>query len=128
MNVLLDSHVFIWLDMNSSRLSATVRNYLTDPNNRLYFSVASVWEIGIKLQLNKLQLTDTLEVVLQQQLIQNTIATLDITTAHALASGTLPLIHKDPFDRMLIAQALVENAVILTDDHLIKQYAVRTDW
>jgi len=131
MNVLLDTHVLIWLDMDSSRLSQTVVNYLTDPSNRLLLSAASVWEIAIKMQLGKLTLTDTLEAVLAQQIAINGFHMLDVTAAHGMTAGFLPRLHKDPFDRLLIAQAIIEDAVLLTDDGLITQYGylgVRTDW
>lgn len=128
MNVLLDSHVFVWQDVDSSRLSATARRYLTDPASRVLFSVASAWEITIKIQIGKLRLSDSLAVVVAQQRAQNPFEILPVTFDHALQVGSLPLIHKDPFDRMLVAQALVEDAIILTDDHLIQQYPVRTAW
>ena len=128
MNVLLDSHVLIWLDSDSKRLSQTAIGYLSDPNKRLLLSAASVWEIAIKIQLGKLQLTDSLENVLHQQAALNTIGPLDIAFTHAIQVGRLPQVHKDPFDRMIVAQAMIENAVILTDDRLIRQYPVRTDW
>lgn len=128
MNVLLDSHVFVWQDMDSGRLSATARTYLNDPANRILFSVASAWEITIKIQIGKLKLSDTLSVVVAQQRAQNPFDILPVMFDHALQVGSLPQIHKDPFDRMLVAQAIVENAIILTDDHLIQQYPIRTVW
>ena len=126
MNLLLGSHVLIWLDMDSSRLSRTVIDHLTDPTNRLLLSAASVWEIAIKMQLGKLTLTDTLETVLAQQVAVNGFHMLDITAAHGMTAGFLPRLHKDPFDRLLVAQARIENAVLLTDDGLISQYGVPT--
>lgn len=107
MNVLFDSHVFIWQDVDSKRLSPTAVSYLTNPANRILFSVSSLWEIAVKIQIGKLKLTDTLQVVLAQQRARNPFDLLPITADHALCAGQLPLVHKDPFDRMLIAQALV---------------------
>ncbi len=128
MNVLLDSHVFIWQDTDATRITPKVMSIMTDPANRVLFSVASIWEIAVKIQIGKLRLTDTLEIVLAQQQAKNRFAIISITAAHALRVGQLPSIHKDPFDRMLVAQALVENATILTDDKLVRQYPVSTDW
>ena len=128
MNVLLDTHVLIWLDMDSGRLSQTVVDHLTDPTNRLLLSAASVWEIAIKMQLGKLTLTDTLEAVVAQQVAVNGFHHLDITATHGATAGFLPRLHKDPFDRLLVAQARIENAVLLTDDGLISQCGVPTIW
>ncbi len=128
MNVLLDSHVFVWQDMDSGRLSTTARKYLNDPKNRILFSVASAWEISIKIQIGKLKLSDTLSVVVAQQRAQNPFEILPVMFDHALQVCTLPLIHKDPFDRMLVVQAINEDATILTDDPFIRQYPVRTAW
>lgn len=128
MNVLLDSHVFIWQDTDAARITPKVMSIMTDPANRVLFSVASIWEIAVKIQIGKLRLTNTLEIVLAQQQAKNKFAIISITTEHALRVGQLPSIHKDPFDRMLVAQALVENATILTDDKLVRQYPVSTDW
>ena len=128
MNVLLDSHVFIWLDTDATRLSATVAGYMTNRAYRLLLSTASIWEIAIKIQIGKLKLTDTLENVLAHQTSRNPIEVLPISSAHAIRVGQLPMLHRDPFDRMLVAQAIAENAVLLTDDSLVQQYPVRTDW
>jgi PIN domain nuclease of toxin-antitoxin system len=128
LNVLLDTHTFIWLDTDASRLSAAARDYLTDPTCRLYLSVASVWEMGIKIHAGKLKLSADLDVVLTDQTTRNPIVVLPVTLAHALAIRALPLIHKDPFDRMLVAQATAENAVLLTADPVLHRYPVRADW
>lgn len=128
MNVLLDSHVFIWQDTDATRITPKVMSIMTDPAKRVLFSVASIWEIAVKIQIGKLRLTDTLEIVLAQQQAKNRFAIISITAEHALRVGQLPSIHKDPFDWMLVAQALVENATILTDDKLVRQYPVSTDW
>lgn len=125
---LLDTHTFIWLDTDASKLSATVRGYLTNNTHLLLLSMASAWEMAIKVGTGKLILSDDLAQVVRDQISRNPIQLLPITLDHALAVRHLPSIHRDPFDRMLVAQAMALNAVILTKDPNIRQYPVRTDW
>ncbi len=128
MKVLLDTHTFLWLDGYSSRLSPKAIDILTDPSHELFLSIASVWELTIKVALGKLVLRDDLAVVVQDQTTRNPIQLLPISLEDVMAVRTLPLLHKDPFDRMLVAQARILNATLLTMDPLIRQYPVRTDW
>jgi PIN domain nuclease of toxin-antitoxin system len=128
MTYLLDTHVFIWLDTVPGRLSATANDILTDPSAQLLMSTASIWEMAIKIQQGKLSLSDTLEAVIAEQTSRNPIGLLPILTAHSVGVGRLPTIHKDPFDRMLVSQALAEGATLLTDDAKIRRYPVRTTW
>jgi PIN domain nuclease of toxin-antitoxin system len=101
---------------------------IRDGNNELFFSAASGWEIAIKAQLGRLQLPDNLEQFIVDQLSLNTILVLPIQLRHALHVYTLPQHHRDPFDRMLVAQSQVENLPILTTDPQIAQYDVETIW
>jgi PIN domain nuclease of toxin-antitoxin system len=101
---------------------------IRDGNNELFFSAASGWEIAIKTQLGRLQLPDNLEQFIVDQLSLNTILALPIQLRHALHVYTLPQHHRDPFDRMLVAQSQVENLPILTTDPQIAQYDVETIW
>ncbi|MBY0512672.1 MAG: type II toxin-antitoxin system VapC family toxin [Gemmataceae bacterium] len=126
--MLIDTHVLLWLDSNAARLSQTAVGYLTNPSCRLLQSTASVWELAIKVSINKLVLRADLATIVADQTTRNPISLLPVAVDHALAVRSLPPIHKDPFDRMLVAQALAENAVLLTDDPVIRQYPVRTDW
>lgn len=122
MRFLLDTHIFLWWLLEDPKLSHRVRNLVSDPDNQLYFSSASSWEMVIKSALGKLSLPASPEKFISEQLFLNDITPLAITTAHTFALAGLPMIHKDPFDRILIAQALHENLVLITDDPLIEQY------
>jgi PIN domain nuclease of toxin-antitoxin system len=127
MKLLLDTHAFIWWDSNPALLSAPALAALRDPANEVWLSVASVWEMVIKAQLGKLTLRLPLaDIVVQQQ--GNGLQVFPVTLAHALAVEGLPAIHKDPFDRMLIAQANVEGAELVTGDQVVRQYPVRVLW
>ena len=128
MKVLLDTHTFLWWIADSPRLSARAREVIRDSNNELVFSAASGWEIAIKAQLGRLQLPDNLEQFIVDQLSLNTILVLPIQLRHALHVYTLPQHHRDPFDRMLVAQSQVENLPVLTTDPQIAQYEVKTIW
>lgn len=127
MKVLLDTHTFIWWDSAPSKLSAQVLALLQDPANTVSLSVVSVWEMLIKHQLGKLTLNMPLAtIVVQQQ--ANGIQILPITLDHVLAVESLPTPHKDPFDRLLVAQANVEGAVLLSADPIFAQYPVHVVW
>jgi PIN domain nuclease of toxin-antitoxin system len=127
-NLLLDTHTFLWLDGNAGKLSTTALDRLTDPRARLLLSVATIWELAIKVSLGKLTLRVDLETIVTEQTLGNQLELVPITAAHAFAVKSLPSHHKDPFDRMLIAQAIAENAILLTSDPVIRLYPVRTDW
>src|SRR4051812_20205121 len=108
MKLLLDTHTFLWLVEGSPNLSTAAQTALADPTNQLHLSVASVWELAIKTGNNKLTLSDPLDVFVGKWTLAYQIALLPIDTPHALAVVGLPDHHRDPFDRILIAQALVE--------------------
>ncbi len=127
MKLLLDTHTFIFWDSQPSKLSQRVLELLTNKDNLRLLSVVSLWEIQIKQQLGKLTLNKTLEeIILIQQ--NNYIEILPITVAHILALDSLPLYHKDPFDRLLIAQANRENAVLISCDSVFASYSVQIEW
>jgi PIN domain nuclease of toxin-antitoxin system len=128
MKVLLDTHTFLWWITDSPRLSARAREVIHDSDNELFFSAASGWEIAIKAQLGRLQLPDNLEQFIVEQLALNAILVLPIQLRHALHVYTLPQHHRDPFDRMLVAQSQVENLSLLTADPQITQYEVAIIW
>ena len=128
MIVLLDTHTFIWFDSEPAKLSPRAVQLLTDPNNQVFLSVASVWELVIKVASGKLTLRDEVRTIVEGQVTQNAVDLLDIRVDHALAVGTLPDVHKDPFDRILAAQALVESAVLLTRDPVFTRYPIQSDW
>lgn len=128
MKALLDTHAFLWWITNDSRLSARVLRLVRDPSTSVYLSVASGWEIAIKVGLGKLELSDDLDGFIQEQLTTNRIDVLPVQMSHALFVRRLPKHHRDPFDRLLIAQSLVEGMPLVTSDPLIQHYPVQTIW
>lgn len=121
MKLLLDTHVLLWAAGQPDRLPAKARRLLGDPRNELVFSAASLWEIAINKGLGR----DDFQVdarLLRRGLLDNGYGELAATSAHAVAIDGLPPIHKDPFDRLLIAQSMVEGITLLTTDPLVAQY------
>ncbi len=128
MRLLLDTHTFLWWIDNDPHLSTQARALISDSNNELYFSAASGWEIAIKARIGKLAMPDNLEQFIIEQLVLNQFTVLPIQLSHALHVYTLPLLHRDPFDRLLVAQSQVEDLLLLTNDALIQQYTTQTTW
>jgi PIN domain nuclease of toxin-antitoxin system len=126
MRYLLDTHIFLWWITDNSKLQKTTRDLISDKSNELFLSSASLWEIMIKSKLSKIDLPDDPKTYLKKQVEINSINILNITMEHSLETYDLPEIHKDPFDRMLIAQARVEKLTIVTSDFFIKRYEVKT--
>ena len=121
MNLLLDTHTLIWVFEDNATLSKAARDAIIDGGNRVFVSAVSVWEIGIKKALGKLDTPDDLlELVKQHRFTE-----LAINLEHADYVSNLPSIHKDPFDRMLIAQAMVEKLILVTRDGFIPKYDVK---
>ncbi|MBZ0315434.1 MAG: type II toxin-antitoxin system VapC family toxin [Anaerolineae bacterium] len=125
---LLDTQAFIWLSNADPRLSPTARRAITAPDSILYLSLASVWEMQIKIQIGKLQMRASLQQVLREEQAQNDIRLLPITLPDIWSLGNLPLIHRDPFDRLLIAQARLKNFTIISADAMFSSYAVTVVW
>lgn len=128
MRGLLDTHTFLWWITENSRLSANIYSIVGDGNNELYLSAASGWEIAIKAGLGRLQLPANPAKFIAEQVLINSIIVLPIQMSHALYVYNLPAHHNDPFDRMLIAQAKLEDLTILTADPLIAKYDVKIIW
>lgn len=128
MKILLDTHAFLWWIVDDPRLSSIARTIIADGNNDLFFSTASGWEIGIKTGLGRLELPSNLNEYIGDQLERNAMIVLPIQLSHALHVTRLPDHHKDPFDRMLIAQSQLENLTLLTRDRLIAKYNVNIIW
>ena len=128
MKVLLDIHAFIWWDSDSVKLSPQARAACQDHANLVLLSVASVWEMQIKLQLGKLHLRLALADVVSEQQQTNDIQVLSVALGHVLALQNLPAHHKNPFDRLLIAQANAEEAVLISHDPVFAHYPVRVLW
>ena len=128
MRLLLDTHAFLWFIMGSPNLSPSARALIEDgPNGRL-LSVASLWEMAIKLSIGKLSLSAPFDVLIPQQLDINGIEVLGIEVGHAAVVSTLPFHHRDPFDRLLIAQAIVERVPIISIDAAFDSYPVKRLW
>jgi PIN domain nuclease of toxin-antitoxin system len=128
MKLLLDTCAFLWVITNDPQLSSKAAAAFRDPVNDVYLSAASVWEIAVKCGNGKLTLPSPPEICVPAYRASHGIAPLDIDEAAALLVHTLPAHHRDPFDRMLVCQALVHHLTILTPDPLIAKYAVPTLW
>jgi PIN domain nuclease of toxin-antitoxin system len=121
MKLLLDTHLLLWAAGRPDKLSAAARNIIDNPENELLFSAASLWEVAIKRGLGR----DDFQVdprLLRRGLLDNDYGELPIVSDHIVAIESLPPIHKDPFDRTLVAQATVEGITLLTTDSLVGQY------
>jgi PIN domain nuclease of toxin-antitoxin system len=128
MNLLLDTHAFLWIVGPADRLSETARTAIQDPANTLYLSAAGVWEMQIKWQLGKLLLPAPLAAIVEEQQRINGIQILPIELSHIYALDALPQHHKDPFDRLIIAQAGAEGFAIVTADPAFAAYSVLLLW
>jgi PIN domain nuclease of toxin-antitoxin system len=126
--ILLDTHVFLWWISRDHQLSSDASELMADIENELFLSPASVWEIVIKAQAGRLPLPTPIARFITEEMTENAIDALPIAISHALAVAELPPLHKDPFDRMIIAQAQCEKLPILTADPMIRQYDVETMW
>lgn len=128
MNLLLDTHTFLWWITDAPALSQTARQLIGDRDNTLYWSAASSWEVSIKYALGRLPLPEVPEIFLPSEIAQNRIEPLPIIDAHAFRAGELPRHHRDPFDRMLVAQAQMQSLVLLTNDQQLGLYDVEVQW
>ena len=125
MRLLLDTHIFIWWANQPELLSPTVLSALKDEANELLLSVASIWEMQIKIQLRKLKLSLPLRELIETQQETNSLTVSPVTLGHVLALDSLPFHHKDPFDRLLIAQSIDEDLTLVTVDSKSSAYAVK---
>ena len=128
MKLLVDTCTFLWIVSESPRLSKTAAAVFLDRNNERYLSAASAWEIAIKHAAGRIPLPERPDVFIPKIREASGLASLDIDEESALLAGRLPGLHSDPFDRMLVAQAIVHGMTILTPDREIEQYAVRVLW
>ena len=128
MNLLLDTATFIWLAEADPALSRAARGLIANPDNRVLLSSASAWEIAIKHGLGRLELAMPPAEYVPMQRRVHRIATLAISESAALQVEKLPSLHRDPFDRLLVAQAIVEGLAIVTPDRAIRAYPVQTVW
>lgn len=124
MRILLDTHIFLWFISGDTQLSTDVRDAIRDPDNEVYLSAISVWEAIVKYQLGKLLLPEHPETYLPKQRDLHQIASLALDEISVVQLAKLPLLHRDPFDRMLICQALQNGLTIATVDTAIRAYSV----
>ena len=128
MEFLLDTCTFLWVINDPVRLSDKVSRICSDINNKIYLSSVSCWEIALKQSLGKLDLEDNLNSFIPQQRINHAIDSLDLDEKSSLYLNKIPKIHRDPFDRMLVCQAICHDLSIITPDKLIGDYDVKVIW
>lgn len=124
MKILLDTHIFLWFISGDSRLSTDLRDAIRNPDNEIYLSVVSVWESIVKYQLGKLPLPESPEIYLPKQRDLHQVTSLALDEISVAQSAKLPPLHRDPFDRMLICQALQNGLTIATVDPAVRAYSV----
>lgn len=127
MDILLDTHTFIWFFNGDEQLSFKAKKLIEDSKNRKFVSIASIWEVAIKIGLKKLFFDGNVSEV-AELIEKNGFKILQISVGHTVAYETLELVHRDPFDRILVAQAMVEKLTIITKDDNIQKYIVKTNW
>ncbi|MBD1804384.1 type II toxin-antitoxin system VapC family toxin [Microcoleus sp. FACHB-SPT15] len=128
MRLLLDTHTFIWFVTDNPKLSVIVRSLIEDENNEKLLSTASLWEMAIKQSTGKLSFSLPFREFIEQQLGRNSTELLDINLDHITVVATLPFHHRDPFDRLLIAQAMAEQIPILSADSAFDAYSINRLW
>ena len=128
MRVLLDTCTFLWILVDAGELSARAREIAVDPENELFLSAASTWEIAIKHALGRLPLPESPERYVPRQRQKHAIDSLPVTEEATLHLGRLPRMHNDPFDRILVCQAIAHGMVVLTPDPYVGQYPIRVEW
>ena len=127
MDVLLDTHSFIWFVENDKKLTSKARNTIDNSSNTIYISIASLWEMAIKISIGKLKITVPYENVIKQ-INDNGFEIIPITFEHTLKVSKLEFHHKDPFDRIIIAQALTDKMIIISNEKIFDNYKVIRMW
>ncbi len=128
MKALLDTHTFLWWNLDDPQPSDTVREFIGNGRNQIFFSAASAWEIAIKYSKGRLELPETPDLYVANRLTHHHFSALPIQLSHALHVYSLLDIHKDPFDRLLVAQSQLESLPLLTIDSQIARYSVDIIW
>jgi PIN domain nuclease of toxin-antitoxin system len=121
--LLLDTQCWLWWFAEPERLNEEAIAHIAYERNELWFSVASIWEIGIKVEIGKLPLPKPVDSYISSRMVQLGVQYLEIRSPHALRAAALPLHHRDPFDRMLIAQAQIEDMTLVSADSMFQQYS-----
>ncbi|NLX54749.1 MAG: type II toxin-antitoxin system VapC family toxin [Planctomycetaceae bacterium] len=128
MKLLLDTHAFLWMSLDDPKLSDTARNVIAELENELLLSPSTFWEIGIKISIRRYELQEPLDVFVDREVQRNGLVILPITSQHAGQVARLPFHHRDPFDRLLIAQSIVEQVPIISADKQLDAYGIERVW
>jgi len=128
LRLLLDTHTLLWFALTDPQLSGTATSLIMDPDNEKLVSPASYWEIAIKISIKKYSLSKPYEIFMDEAIDKNGFGYLHIEPKHTAALTTLPFHHKDPFDRLLIAQAIIEGIPIISGDTVLDSYPVKRLW
>lgn len=128
MNLLLDTHTFLWFVNDNDNLSEKAKSVIEDAESEVYLSIASIWEMAIKVSLGKLEIQDPFGDFIQKQIQLNQFTVLNITPSHAAVVASLPFHHRDPFDRMLIAQAKSLQIPLISRDEVFDTYGIGRLW
>jgi PIN domain nuclease of toxin-antitoxin system len=124
MNILLDTHIFLWFVNDDPRLSDGLKDLIENKNNFSYLSIASLWEMSIKYNLGKLTLAPSYQEFVEREVSESSIILLSIKLEHLKINASLTFYHRDPFDRIIIAQSMAENIPIMTVDSVFSQYSI----
>ena len=128
MRLLLDTHAFLWFLLDDRQLSASARALIEDPANAVAISPASYWEIAIKIGLKKYLLPEPYHVFMEREIANNNFCIVPIEPKHTAVLTTLPLHHRDPFDRLIVAQAMVEKIPLISADPQLDAYPIHRLW
>jgi PIN domain nuclease of toxin-antitoxin system len=128
MKLLLDTHTFLWFVLNDPQLRPTAQILIRDPQNDIYLSPASYWEIAIKISIGKYQLPTSYDTWMRDQITINTFEILPVLIEHTAILTNLPFHHKDPFDRLIIAQSICENIPVISADRTFDNYPITRLW
>jgi PIN domain nuclease of toxin-antitoxin system len=126
--LLLDTHAFLWFVLDDPKLSATADMLISDPTNQVEVSPASYWEIAIKISIGKYSLPEPYEVFMEREIVTNDFRILHIEPKHTATVSTMPFHHRDPFDRLIVAQAAVEQIAVVSGDPVLDAYGVIRLW
>ena len=128
MKCILDTHALLWILSDDKRLSKNAQTQFLDIKNTIYLSMASIWEISIKVSLNKLEIKSSLETLVEKHIIENDILLLNIKPEHVYPLAKLPFHHRDPFDRLIVSQAIYEKMPIISSDKDFDLYSIKRIW
>ncbi len=128
MRILLDTQALLWYLLNDRKLSTRAEALISEPNNQILVSPASYWEIAIKISLGKYKLPEPFQIFMEREIIENDFTIIPIAISHAATLTQLPFFHRDPFDRLILAQALVERVPVASIDEAFDAYGVERIW